>query len=44
MLALSEVVWSPAGARDFDGFLHRLDWHFARFDALGINYRPIEPR
>ncbi len=44
MLALSEVVWSPAGTRDFDGFLDRLDWHFARFDALGINYRPIEPR
>ncbi|MDP2956913.1 MAG: family 20 glycosylhydrolase [Longimicrobiales bacterium] len=39
VLALSEVVWSPAGARDFDAFAHRLPWHFERLDASGIRYR-----
>ncbi len=43
MLALSEVVWSPSERRDFDGFVSRLDWHFDRFDALGVNYRPLDP-
>ena len=42
MLALSEVVWSPAGTKDFENFLDRLAWHTARFDALGIRYRPID--
>jgi hexosaminidase len=42
MLALSEVVWSPAEARDYRGFLDRLDWHLRRFDALGISYRPLD--
>jgi hexosaminidase len=44
MLALSEVVWSPADARDYDSFLARLEWHVARFDALGVNYRPLDSR
>ena len=39
MLALSEVVWSPAEAKDYPGFLRRLEWHLERFDALGVNYR-----
>jgi hexosaminidase len=42
MFALSEVVWSPKDAKDYKGFLHRLDWHFDRLDALGVNYRPLE--
>jgi hexosaminidase len=42
MLALSEVVWSPSEAKDFDDFLRRLGWHFDRFDALGVRYRPLE--
>lgn len=42
MLALSEVVWSPAELRDYDGFLERIDWHLGRFDALGVNYRPLD--
>ena len=43
MLALSEVVWSPTDSRDFDGFVERLDWHFDRLEALGVNYRPLDP-
>ena len=43
MLALSEVVWSPRDSRDFDGFVERLDWHFDRLEALGVNYRPLDP-
>ncbi len=39
MLALAEVVWSPAEAKDFTSFLKRIEWHLDRFDALGVNYR-----
>ncbi len=39
LLALSEVVWSPAGKRDFRDFARRLPWHLKRMDALGIRYR-----
>lgn len=40
MLALSEVVWSAPGAKDYESFRARLDWHLERLDALGVNYRP----
>lgn len=43
MFALSEVAWSPLETKDFEGFTARLDWHLARLDALGINYRPLDP-
>jgi hexosaminidase len=39
MLALAEVVWSPAGRRSWNGFTRRLPPHLARLDAAGINYR-----
>ena len=39
MLALAEVVWSPAEAKNFTSFLKRIAWHLDRFDALGVNYR-----
>jgi hexosaminidase len=39
MIALSEVVWTPAAARDYDSFLARLKPHLSRLDALGIRYR-----
>ena len=42
MLALSEVVWSPAEAKDYQDFLERIEWHLDRFDALGVNYRPLD--
>lgn len=36
--ALSEVDWSPAGARDWRGFLARLPVQFARYRAQQIGY------
>jgi len=36
--ALSEVDWSPAALRDWDGFLGRLPAQFARYRAQGIGY------
>ena len=39
MLALAEVVWSPAAARSWDGFVARLPAQFALLDRLGVNYR-----
>ena len=39
MLALSEVVWSPAENRNWENFNRRLEgWHFRKFDKTGINY------
>lgn len=42
MLALSEVVWTPREAKDFESFRRRLPWHLARFDDLGVSYRPLD--
>lgn len=39
LLALAEVGWSPKAARDWDSFVQRLQPHFQRLDALGVNYR-----
>jgi len=36
--ALSEVLWSPAGTRNWDDFSKRLLKHFKRLDALKVNY------
>jgi hexosaminidase len=38
LTALSEVVWTPAEKRDWDGFNRSLPKMMARFDAAGINY------
>lgn len=35
--ALAEVVWSPAGRRNWTDFWRRLQPHFMRFDVLGVN-------
>ncbi|WP_329037807.1 beta-N-acetylhexosaminidase [Streptomyces sp. NBC_00178] len=43
LAAFAEVVWSslPAPAeRDFAGFDRRMRTHYARLDALGVDYRP----
>jgi len=37
--ALSEVAWSPKGARNYDDFLRRLETEYQRLDQLGVNYR-----
>ncbi|MBA4257798.1 MAG: beta-N-acetylhexosaminidase [Chitinophaga sp.] len=38
MLALSEVLWSPSSAKDWNGFNERLQQHFKGFDQKGLNY------
>ena len=43
MMALSEVVWSPKEARNWNSFVARLPAQFARLDAMGMNYRVPEP-
>ncbi|MGP3923681.1 beta-N-acetylhexosaminidase [Streptomyces sp. 8N616] len=43
LAAFAEVAWSalPAPAeRDFAGFESRMTAHYARLDALGVDYRP----
>ncbi len=40
LLALSEVLWSPAGERDYEAFLGRLRRHYPLLEALGIHYGP----
>jgi len=39
MLAMSEVTWSPASARDWARFIARLPEALAALDHLGVNYR-----
>ncbi|MCC7246649.1 MAG: family 20 glycosylhydrolase [Saprospiraceae bacterium] len=36
--ALSEVVWSPKADRNWPDFSKRIQAHFPRLDALGVNY------
>ncbi|GAA2462598.1 beta-N-acetylhexosaminidase [Streptomyces macrosporus] len=41
LAAFAEAVWSPPGARDWEGFERRMvRAHYARLDALGVAYRP----
>ncbi|MFD9289911.1 beta-N-acetylhexosaminidase [Streptomyces sp. NPDC060030] len=43
LAAFAEVAWSrlPApGERDFTDFARRMETHYARLDALGVDYRP----
>ncbi|HWI59155.1 MAG TPA: family 20 glycosylhydrolase, partial [Bacillota bacterium] len=39
LCALSEVVWSPQPARNYDDFTRRIETHLRRLDQLGVNYR-----
>jgi hexosaminidase len=39
MLAMAEVTWSPASARDWESFLARLPSALSALDRLGVNYR-----
>lgn len=39
--ALAEVLWSPKGDRDYEGFLKRLAVHLERLKRLNANYRPL---
>lgn len=43
LAAFAEVAWSPLPAsaeRDFADFERRMAGHYARLDALGVDYRP----
>ncbi|MGO4754244.1 beta-N-acetylhexosaminidase, partial [Streptomyces sp. 2MCAF27] len=43
LAAFAEAVWSPLpppAERDFTGFQERMAAHYARLDALGVDYRP----
>ncbi len=42
MLALAEVLWSPAEARDWEMFRRRLPARLLDLDRLGVNYRVPE--
>ncbi|HEY9260954.1 beta-N-acetylhexosaminidase [Chitinophaga sp.] len=36
--ALAEVCWSEKTARNWPGFIHRMEAHMARYDVANINY------
>ena len=38
VLALSETFWSKKEARNWDGFVPRMEAHFERLDAAEVNY------
>ncbi len=38
MAALSEVLWSPKGTKNWDYFSKRMNAQFSRYDKMGINY------
>lgn len=40
--AMSEILWSPRGGRNYTTFLGRLGEHLARLKAMDVNYRPVE--
>ena len=42
MLALSEVLWSPVEARDWETFRRRLPGRLLELDQLGVHYRVPE--
>ncbi len=39
ILALSEVVWSPQEARNWERFVSRLPWHFRFLEHKAVSYR-----
>ena len=40
LAALAEVLWAPAGARDFRAFQARLGSHLMRLEALDVAFHP----
>jgi len=42
-IALAEVVWSPAGSRDYAEFRERLAADLPRLDARAVRYRRLSP-
>jgi len=44
LCAFSEAVWSPATRFGFAAFRERLVTQLRRLDALGVRYRPLDPK
>jgi hexosaminidase len=42
LCALAEALWSPAKSKDFADFSARLNKHYPRLDALGVDYHKPE--
>jgi hexosaminidase len=40
LAALAEVLWSPAGERNFQAFRTRLEEHRKRLEALDVGCHP----
>ena len=40
--ALAEVLWTPAGKKDFQDFQKRLRPEERRFELMGVNHRPLD--
>jgi hexosaminidase len=38
--AMAESFWSPGKAKDWNGFIDKVENHFARLDSLNVNYSP----
>ncbi len=38
--AVAEILWSPKGKKDFNGFAARVEKHFERLDAAETKYSP----
>lgn len=39
MIALAEVLWTPADQKDWQDFFQRIGNHFNRLDVMKVNYR-----
>ena len=43
LAALSEAIWTPRERLDFASFSKRMSAHYARYDAMDLNYRVPHP-
>ena len=41
--AIAEVGWTDPDKKNYSNFIRRLKTHLARFDAMKINYRKLDP-
>ncbi len=44
LCALAEALWSPAASKDFADFKSRLDRHYPRLEAMGVDYHKPEAK
>ena len=43
LAALAEALWTPRARLDYDDFARRMSAHYARYDAMDLNYRVPYP-